>query len=759
MLHGGIFRKLLLFALPLIASGILQQSFNSVDVAVVGQFASSQALAAVGSNGLVISLIINLFIGISIGANVVIAHYIGRQDEKGIKNAISTTAIIAVTSGIFLLITGLLIAKPILEALDTPEDVIDLAVLYLRIYSLGMPFMMIYNFGAAILRSLGDTKRPFYSLVVAGAINVGLNLLLVIEFEMSVAGVAVATVISNIVNAGIIGTSVNEERGGLRFVYRLQRTVENGKTYVLLRGVKTEIVDYGMLIALDANVGNRRLDAKLAAENSRIKMISVKDANRYYDYCDDYIDMSTCITNIDKVEGGLTMKLVARAYVITADDKTLYADMASSTYERVSGMKSVSFAALTAANQVLATGRAGQVGSEFQMDWVNSGFEISGDLADNLRVKMTSSRVDSLLNVQVDDDAVQIIHVPQGTSTVTLASGLAGGEHTVRVIGGTSLRFGTLSPTELQYNGTLNEVKRDGTQLRLEVLGDSISCGWGLDMPKGQTYTTTEQVAGSNSYYSYAGVAARELGADLSVVAQCSQTISEINSYWKKLNKRSGAAAWDFASHQQDVVVINLGTNDEWRSGYQDAAKALTDAKAILADVRAAYPDAYIIWAYNMMAAKDDFAASYLAAVQSMNDSGDSKVFALKFDSDKTYYEGHPARASHEKNGKELAAFIKANCTELFGHTTHTETIGALTAANKVIFNGRTTASGTARTMDYGSTGITISGYLYGKLSMNINFGIIPPLDHFVKGKRNKNAEISQRALAILEEKKADILA
>ena len=218
MLHGGIFRKLLLFALPLIASGILQQSFNSVDVAVVGQFASSQALAAVGSNGLVISLIINLFIGISIGANVVIAHYIGRQDEKGIKNAISTTAIIAVTSGIFLLITGLLIAKPILEALDTPEDVIDLAVLYLRIYSLGMPFMMIYNFGAAILRSLGDTKRPLYSLVVAGAINVGLNLLLVIEFEMSVAGVAVATVISNIVNAGIIVFFLTHEKG----VFRLE---------------------------------------------------------------------------------------------------------------------------------------------------------------------------------------------------------------------------------------------------------------------------------------------------------------------------------------------------------------------------------------------------------------------------------------------------------------------------------------------------------------------------------------------------------
>lgn len=216
MLHGSIFRKLLLFALPLIASGILQQSFNSVDVAVVGQFASSQALAAVGSNGLVISLIINLFIGISVGANVVIAHYIGRKDEQGIQNAISTTAVIAATSGIFLLITGLVIAKPLLEALDTPEDVMDLAVLYLRIFSLGMPFMMIYNFGAAILRSMGDTKRPFYSLVIAGVINVGLNLLLVIGFKMSVAGVAIATVASNIVNAAIIICFLTHEKGIFR---------------------------------------------------------------------------------------------------------------------------------------------------------------------------------------------------------------------------------------------------------------------------------------------------------------------------------------------------------------------------------------------------------------------------------------------------------------------------------------------------------------------------------------------------------------
>ena len=211
---------MLLFALPLIASGILQQSFNSVDIAVVGQFASSQALAAVGSNGLVISLIINLFIGISVGANVVIAHYIGQKDEKGIRNAISTTAVIAVASGIFLLAVGLLIAKPILEALDTPEDVIDLAVLYLRIFSIGMPFMMIYNFGSAILRSTGDTKRPFYSLVIAGFVNVGLNLLLVIVFDMSVAGVAIATVISNLVNATIIVYFLTHEQGIFRLDLR-----------------------------------------------------------------------------------------------------------------------------------------------------------------------------------------------------------------------------------------------------------------------------------------------------------------------------------------------------------------------------------------------------------------------------------------------------------------------------------------------------------------------------------------------------------
>ena len=161
MLHGPLFKKILIFALPLAASSILQQLFNSVDVAVVGRFASSQALAAVGSNSSVISLMINLFVGISVGANAVIANYIGQQEKDKIKNAVHTVLVVALISGIFLLFLGLMIARPILEAMSTPEDIIDLAVLYLRIYFLGMPFFMVYNFGSAI-QEVSEIRKGRY---------------------------------------------------------------------------------------------------------------------------------------------------------------------------------------------------------------------------------------------------------------------------------------------------------------------------------------------------------------------------------------------------------------------------------------------------------------------------------------------------------------------------------------------------------------------------------------------------------------------
>ncbi|MBD5319559.1 MAG: MATE family efflux transporter [Bacteroides sp.] len=204
MLSGSLFKKILLFALPLVASGILQQSFNAVDVMVVGRFSSHQALAAVGSNGALINILINLFLGVSVGANVVISNYIGCKNEQGIRRCVSTVGVIALGSGVLLTIMGLTLSRPILELMNTPDDVIDLATTYLRIYFLGMPMMMVYNFGSAIMRSMGDTRRPFYALVVGGIVNTLINLLLVIVFDMSVAGVAIATVIANTVNASFI---------------------------------------------------------------------------------------------------------------------------------------------------------------------------------------------------------------------------------------------------------------------------------------------------------------------------------------------------------------------------------------------------------------------------------------------------------------------------------------------------------------------------------------------------------------------------
>lgn len=204
MLHGPLLMKIIVFALPLAASSMLQQLFNSIDVAVVGRFVGSDALAAVGSNGPVISLLINLFIGVSMGANVIISNHIGQNDNQGIRRAVNTVSFVALISGLFLMILGFFVAKPILLLIDTPKEVIDMAALYLRIYFIGMPFFMIFNFGAAILRSMGDTKRPLYILVVSGIVNVVLNLIFVLVFDMGIAGVAIATSISNAVSAVVI---------------------------------------------------------------------------------------------------------------------------------------------------------------------------------------------------------------------------------------------------------------------------------------------------------------------------------------------------------------------------------------------------------------------------------------------------------------------------------------------------------------------------------------------------------------------------
>lgn len=207
MLNGPIWNKLPQFALPVAATAILGQLFNAADIAVVGNFTGAEktiAVAAVGANSSVIGLIVNLFIGIALGCNVVIAHAIGRGDREAVHKAVHTSVLVAVIGGVLVGLLGQLIAAPLLGMLNVPDEVFPLALLYLRIYLIGLPVILLYNFEAAIFRSVGETKTPLVALTLSGILNVILNLFFVAVLHMSVSGVAIATVISNVVSSIIL---------------------------------------------------------------------------------------------------------------------------------------------------------------------------------------------------------------------------------------------------------------------------------------------------------------------------------------------------------------------------------------------------------------------------------------------------------------------------------------------------------------------------------------------------------------------------
>ena len=245
MLNGPLAGPIILFALPLALSSMLQQLFNAADTAVVGRFASSQAMAAVGSNSSVINLVVALFVGLSVGTNVVIASLIGRGRKDEIPTAVHTAVVVALISGVLLLFVGIGIARPMLTLMNTPEDVLDLAVLYLRIYFLGMPFIMLYNFGAAILRSKGDSTRPVYALICGGVLNVLLNLLLVIVFHLHVIGVASATVTSNVVSSFLVMWFLLHEEDEFRL---------NPKNLQIHRGYLMQMICIGLPAGLQGVV-------------------------------------------------------------------------------------------------------------------------------------------------------------------------------------------------------------------------------------------------------------------------------------------------------------------------------------------------------------------------------------------------------------------------------------------------------------------------------------------------------------------------
>ena len=201
---GKILIPLFIFALPLMLSGMLQLFYNAADIIVVGRFAGKESLAAVGSTSALINLLTNAFLGLAVGANVIVAKGFGTNDSELIHNAVHTSVTVAVIGGVIFGATGFIFARPLLLLMGSPEDVIYKSTLYMKIYFAGLPAMAVYNFGSAILRAVGDTKRPLFFLVISGFINIILNLIFVIAFKMDVAGVALATIISQIVSAALI---------------------------------------------------------------------------------------------------------------------------------------------------------------------------------------------------------------------------------------------------------------------------------------------------------------------------------------------------------------------------------------------------------------------------------------------------------------------------------------------------------------------------------------------------------------------------
>ena len=248
MCNGSIMDKLISFSLPLMLSSILQLMFNAVDIIVVGRFSGSQALAAVGSTTALINIFTNLFIGISLGANVLAARYFAAGREKEMSEAVHTAVALALVSGIVMAFVGVGASRLALQLMDTPPDVIDLSTVYMRIYFMGMPFFMLYNYGAAILRAVGDTKRPLLFLAAAGAANVALDLLLVIVIPMGVAGVAIGTVTSQFISCILVLLCLYRSEGSyqlrfsklaIRWVY-LKRIFQVG----IPAGIQSTVINF-----------------------------------------------------------------------------------------------------------------------------------------------------------------------------------------------------------------------------------------------------------------------------------------------------------------------------------------------------------------------------------------------------------------------------------------------------------------------------------------------------------------------------------
>lgn len=241
MTSGPLLKKIIVFTIPVLLSGVLQLLFNAADIIVVGNFSGDNAMAAVGSTASLVSLMTNLFIGISAGANVAVANFYGSKDDEAVQETVHTSVILSVVGGAGLMLIGLLLARPILELMGSPEAVLPLSALYLRIFFLGMPGSLLFNFCASILRATGDTKHPLYYLSVAGILNVVLNLFFVIVLNMSVAGVALATIISQYVSAFLIVRRMTRLNSSIRIQWSKLRVSKSKLLRILRVGIPAGI--------------------------------------------------------------------------------------------------------------------------------------------------------------------------------------------------------------------------------------------------------------------------------------------------------------------------------------------------------------------------------------------------------------------------------------------------------------------------------------------------------------------------------------
>lgn len=321
MLSGSLWNKIPQFALPVAATAILEQLFNASDIAVVGNFsgaASTIAVAAVGANSFVISLVVNFFIGIALGANVVIANAIGREDENDVHRAVHTAVVVSVIGGMFVTIFGELAAGTVLRSLNVPEEVLPYALLYLRIYLLGMPVILLYNFEAAIFRSIGDTRVPLQTLAFSGILNVLLNLFFVIALHMTVNGVATATVISNAISSVLMFVRLRRSDKAIHLDWKELRIDRKSLQKILQigfpAGIQSAVFSISNIVIQSAinSLGTVVMAASSAAFN--IEVVAYDVLNSFSQACTTFVGQNYGAGKLDRCRKTLVLCLVEDAF-------------------------------------------------------------------------------------------------------------------------------------------------------------------------------------------------------------------------------------------------------------------------------------------------------------------------------------------------------------------------------------------------------------------------------------------------------------